>query len=197
MDEDDIDRFTPLARLALRVADPGGRSVLDAIEESLGAGHPPERIAELLLQGIPYSGFPGAVEALGALRELAPPFSPPEGAPPSEEEIPPTFRAVYRGGAEGVREALTTRHPVLAQWILGFAYGTVMERGVLNLATIEGLAVASLVGQRRRAPLHSHLRGALRNGWSGPALRELLSRLEAESDPATIDFARAVIDREA
>jgi 4-carboxymuconolactone decarboxylase len=187
MDEDDIDRFTPLARLALRVADPGGRSVRDAIEESLGAGHPPERIAELLLQGIPYSGFPGAVEALGALRELA---------PPSDEEIPPTFRAVYRGGAEGVREALTTRHPVLAQWILGFAYGTVMERGVLDLATIEGLAVASLVGQRRRAPLHSHLRGALRNGWSGPALRELLSRLEAESDPATIDFARAVIDRE-
>ena len=86
---------------------------------------------------------------------------------------------------------------MLAQWILGFAYGTVMERGVLDLATIEGLAVASLVGQRRRAPLHSHLRGALRNGWSGPALRELLSRLEAESDPATIDFARAVIDREA
>ena len=194
------DAFAPLARIALRIADPHAGAPAVAIADALDAGIPAATVAEAILQGIPYSGFPGAVEALGALREVAPDFAATEPTPPNspreEDTLPPAFIAVYRAGSESVRGALESRHPALARWILDFAYDTVMGRGILSLAELEGLAVASLIGQRRRTPLHSHLRGALRNGWSGADLAQLLDRLGDECDDETLRFAHAIIERE-
>lgn len=193
-------RTTPLARLALAIADPavgaaeGAFPLPRAVEEALAASDAPT-VAEALLQGIPYSGFPGAVEALGLLHERD--ATPPRAPGPFEVEDPPAaFRAVYRDGTEAVRAALRDRHPDLERWILSFAYGTVMGRGLLELDILEGLAVASLVGQRRRAPLHSHLRGALRTGWSAEELTELLDALAPLADAGTVAFARKIIARE-
>jgi len=198
-------RFNPLARLALAIADPavgsadGVLPLPRAVAEALTAADGPT-VAEAILQGIPYSGFPGAVEALGLLRDRDP--SPPhesvapESVVPETSDPPAAFRAVYRDGTDAVRAALRARHPDLERWILSFAYGTVMGRGILGLDALEGLAVASLLGQRRRAPLHSHLRGALRNGWSEKELRDLVDDLAPLADPGTVAFAHAIIARE-
>jgi len=193
--------FAPLARLALAIADPRALAVDAALAAALAAGAEPPRIAEAILQGIPYSGFPGAVEALGLLHDHVrfTPLAPRPGVtedPADPAGLPAAFRAVYRDGASAVRAALRERHPDLERWILGFAYGEVMGRGILSLAELEGLAVGSLVGQRRRTPLHSHLRGALRTGWSAGDLGTLLGTLAPEADAATLAFARAVVARE-
>ncbi len=193
--EIDAERFAPLARLVFAIADPRGPAIETSLEAALAAGHDPARIAEVILQGIPYSGFPGAVEALGALRERSP-FENLLPCAATPVDPPLAFRAVYREGTDAVRSALRDRHPDLERWILDFAYGEVMGRGILELAELEGLAVASLIAQRRRSPLHSHLRGALRNGWNADALGVLLDRLEADADEATLAFARKVVERE-
>jgi len=194
-------RFAPLARLAFAIADPRALPVESAVVAALAAGIEPERIAEAILQGIPYSGFPGAIEALGELRSHSR-FAPlePRATLPADPAAPPAppaaFRAVYREGADAVRAALRERHPDLERWILSFAYGEVMGRGILTLAELEGLAVGSLIGQRRRTPLHSHLRGALRTGWSAVELTALLDELAPVAEGETLAFARAVIARE-
>ena len=194
--------FDPLARLAFSIADPADTETAAAIGDALTAGHPPDAIAEAILQGIPYSGFPGAVEALGALKDVCEArgvgreFRSRASRVAPSEETPPAFLAVYRHGSDAVRGALRDRHPDLERWILDFAYGEVMGRDRLSLEAMEGLAVASLLAQRRRTPLHSHLRGALRNGWTKGALADLLRGLESKADPETLAFARATLARE-
>ena len=192
-------QWAPLGRIALRIADSHQTNVDRAIEEALSQGLTVELIAEAILQGIPYSGFPGAVEALGSLRKLTGTLATDDADPrePDRHDPPTSFCTVYGAQVEAVRASLTTLHPQLERWILNFAYGDVMERGKLPFPLVEGLAVASLIGQRRRTPLHSHLRGALRAGWSQEQLESWLELIEADADRPTIEFARQIIRREA
>lgn len=180
-----LTRATLLCKVALAV----GRSDPQALRRALVAcqSHPAlplGDVEEALLQGIPFSGFPGAVEALGAWRALG------GGVSTVEETPPPTathgaavFERVYGEVAPRVRLELAQRHPLLERWIIEFAYGRVMGRARFELALVEALGIASLLGQGRLAPLHSHLRGALRTGWSARELSSLLDAL-AEAAPA-------------
>ena len=184
--EDAIERAFSLGLISLSLAT-CDRALLDRALNRCEADPKIEgrEVTETILQSIPYSGFPGAVEALGVWRSRRPgdPAGVPASAPsPSSstsasspgdtgEQI---FRVIYRDAADAVRAELRRRHPELEVWILEFAYGRVMGRGVLELKDLEALAVASLLGQRRRTPLHSHLRGALRAGWSRKDLATLM-----------------------
>ena len=47
-----------------------------------------------------------------------------------------------------------------------------------------------------RTPLHSHLRGALRTGWSREDLGALLDAFEPYSDAPTLEFAREILTKE-
>ncbi len=191
-------QWAPLGRIALRIADSHHTTVDLAIEEALSQGLAVEIVEEAILQGIPYSGFPGAVEALASLRRLTGSTAN-DGAHSREldpEDPPTSFQTVYGTQVDAVRASLSAFHPQLERWILTFAYGDVMGRGVLPFSLVEGLAVASLIGQRRRTPLHSHLRGALHAGWSKGQLRSWLQLIEADADRATIEFARQIIRRE-
>ena len=200
----DPEQFRFLAEIAYAIADPASPPAEEAIGRAHAAGLSAASIAEAILQGIPYSGFPGAVEALGSLRSIArssseePDSRRPRGEenPGANDETPPAFTAVYREGASAVRAALRERHPALERWIIEFAYGEVMGRDEFGMFELEGLAVASLIAQRRTTPLHSHLRGALRNGWSSENLNALVETLATDGDPATIAFAREIIARE-
>ncbi|MGE3163623.1 MAG: hypothetical protein AB7O52_01815 [Planctomycetota bacterium] len=201
-----------LCRVACAVARADSAALEASLMECLHEpGLDPEVVAEAILQGIPYSGFPGAVEALGLWRShtntaiasdaLGLPVSPTE--PPTP---PPTagldrgaqvFAEIYGDLAPRVRAELRRRHPHLEAWIISFAYGGVMAGSRLALLTIEALGVASLLVQARRPPLHSHLRGALRTGWSSADLNALITELESQCDAETLAFARSVIRREA
>ncbi len=205
---DPVECAIPLCGVALAIAQARPQALRDALARCQAhCALSNLDVEEAILQGIPYSGFPGAVEALGLWHDLlegkgtsvastAPRSAPTRPAPNAEgnrTEGKKIFAEIY-GELEGrVRAQLRRRHPVLEQWILEFAYTTVMGRGVLPLAVLEGLAVASLLGQRRRTPLHSHLRGALRNGWKLEQLSALLDELAPQCDEEMIRYARGLL----
>ncbi|MCA8961956.1 MAG: carboxymuconolactone decarboxylase family protein [Planctomycetes bacterium] len=174
---------------------------LDAALDACAASESRCHVVEAILQGIPYSGFPSAIEALGRWsdRERAGGFAadrPVEVEGSDSERVTrgrQIFEAVYGRLTDRVLSTLRSRHPDLERWILGFAYGRVMGRGHLELADLEALGVASLLGQGLLAPLHSHLRGAHRMGWSKEDLRNLV-RLLAADDSAGIRALEIVDD---
>lgn len=184
-----------LARISLAVA----QADLQRLDAALAAcAADPEisaaTVAETILQGVPYAGFPGAVEALGAWSALAGASSAEAsaGAAPAaaRDAGARLFREVYGDVDQRVLAELRKRHPDLESWILEFAYGRVLCRDALPLAVREVLGVASLLGQGRRSPLHSHIRGALRCGLAVDAMLELLDALAPWCDAAVIEFAR-------
>ena len=196
----DLERAIALGRMAIAIATPGKsgpgdvEAALDAVAEQ--ATIEPEQVEESILQGVPYSGIPGAVEALGSWRRRSPLASAP-GEPPKESLATvgaKIFDEVYGDLGLRVRSELRKRHPVLERWIIEFAYGRVMGRSRLPLADIEALGVASLLAQERRAPLHSHLRGARRAGWSVEELQAYLAGLEPWCDPETLAYARETVE---
>ena len=193
----DMERVAALCRVSIAVS-VHRRDWLEASLDACGSlpGLLPEHVAEAILQGIPYSGFPGAGEALALWRERreAGPGSALEDTSRAAGER--IFAQVYGDVSDRVRSQLRRRHPQLEQWILEFAYGSVMGRGILDLAEVEALGVASLLAQERRSPLRSHLRGALRTGWSEAQLDDLLGRLQAWCDPDILMFARETIGRQ-
>ena len=191
-----LDRRSTL--LLCRIAHAVAAADRAALEAALDAclvppAMPSVAVEEAILQGIPYSGFPGAGEALGLWRERAPapPGNPEATLLGSGEEI---FEQVYGKLTSRVRRELARRHTSLEEWIVDFAYGQVMGRGTFDLATLEALGVASLLAQRRRSPLHSHLRGAIRAGWTPISLRTLINGLGDVAAPEILEFARETIE---
>ena len=152
----------------------------------------PESVAEVILQSIPYSGFPAAVEALGWLRQQAPESTPDLRQKHSRD----VFREVYGNAADKVGDQLASRHPDLQKWIQEFAYGTVMASGSLSTVEMELLAVSSLLAQSRMTPFHSHLRGAIRCGAQEAQLYQLLTDLEDVAHPDSLQTARDLLQKE-
>ena len=194
-----LNRITLLCRVALAIG--GARP--NVLNEALQECHTSERVSpreveECILQGIPYAGFPGAGEAFALWRQLEPEACPPPesnelSVSAAQSSADDNFNSVYGHVAEEVRGQLRNHHAQLEKWILGFAYGEVMGRGILPLRDLEALGVASLLGQGRRAQLHSHLRGALRCGWEPAELHMLLERLEPWCDAAIHEFACGIV----
>ncbi len=191
-----------LCEVALAVATPHRTRTDAALRACVGiAGLAPADVVEAVLQGIPYSGVPGAVEALTAWRRILEaegrPWPNPVAAIPSEDSCETAgsenFRAIYGEQAPRVRAELGRLHPDLEAWVIEFCYGRVMGRGRLPLRAVEALAVASLLGQERRMPLRSHLRGALRTGWDAASLRLLVERLAPNCSPEIVAFARSIL----
>lgn len=151
-----------------------------------------EEVTEVILQSVPYSGFPAAVEALGRLRDLAP-ESPRQNRDPHSRDV---FGEVYGAASEKVSDQLSHRHPDLKEWILEFAYGTVMGSGPLPTLDLELLAISSLLAQSRMTPFHSHLRGALRCGATEAELTRLLNDLEDVAHPESLTKARKLLQAE-
>ncbi|MDE0960328.1 MAG: carboxymuconolactone decarboxylase family protein [Planctomycetota bacterium] len=152
-------------------------------------------VEQAILLSIPYSGFPAAVETLGWLRQKHPQAQPPpEPVPDSATES--IFQQVYGDGEPKVRASLRHRHPDLEAWIIDFAYGTVMSSSSLPTATIEALAVSSLIAQGRMTPLHSHLRGALRSGLAPQSIVTLLDSLQDVALPRVLQEARQLLQKE-
>ena len=178
-------------RLTFSLAAPERLSPLQALKQAL-ENTETEKVAEVILQSIPYSGFPAAVEALGWLRDLDPDST----MEAREDQSRNVFEEVYGGASEKVTNQLQRRHPDLKEWILGFAYGTVMGSGPLSSVELEILAVSSLLAQSRMTPFHSHLRGALRCGATRDDLNELLENLEDIAHPDSLSKARKLLRNE-
>jgi 4-carboxymuconolactone decarboxylase len=140
-------------------------------------------VEEALLQSYLFVGFPGVLEAFSAWRERMPAASDGSGsgAPPGEagearheERGRRVCRSVYGAAYERLRANVRRMHPDLDRWMIREGYGKVLGRPGLELAVRELCIVALLAAAGRGPQLHSHLRGALRNGAGAERTRKAL-----------------------
>jgi 4-carboxymuconolactone decarboxylase len=135
-------------------------------------------IEEMILQTYLFAGYPRALQAMSAWRELSG-----RAAPAAATEDREQWRArgeavcarVYGGQYERLRANVARLHPDFERWMLEEGYGKVLGRPGLELATRELCIVALLAVQRAPAQLHSHLRGALNAGATEADVGEALA----------------------
>ena len=147
----------------------------------------PRQVDEAILQSCLFLGFPAALEAAAAWRDI-------RGSAPSDEDpLAPAARAadrakrgerlcriVYGSAYEALRRNVAEANPALDRLMVETGYGTVLARPGLQPAGRELCLVAVLAVQARDRQLYSHLRGALRTGaspeWVEAALEIGLAR---------------------
>ena len=186
-----------LCRMAAAAAIGQRGRLAPAYKAALRAGAPPAALQEATLQVFLCAGFPRTIDAfeeLAAVLGDASPAPPLEPRPPDSrargEEV---FRKVYGPHAEAVLAKLKALHPDFARFTLENAYGAVLGRPFLPLATRELLAVAMLAALGTMPQLRAHVRGALRAGCDAAAVRGALEA--AEEAVGLLAEARAIVDR--
>lgn len=190
-----------LAELSAELASGAG----DGLEEALrraGEEAGPTAVEEAILQSHLFLGFPAALEGLRAWRRLRGDGRDARSAREEgggdaeawEARGAEVCRRVYGSAYEDLRRNVRRLHPAMDAWMVRDGYGKVLGREGLDLATRELCVVATLAADGSpRAPLHSHLRGALRVG-AGPreVERALETGLERSPDPERRREAREV-----
>ncbi len=150
------------------------------------------QVEEILLQAHLFLGFPAAVNALSAWREVS-------GlpAPPGREESSHTLaergrdvcRRVYGSRYEDLRKGVAALHPDIDRWMVEDGYGKVLGREELPLKARELAIVGLLAVLDTPVQLYSHLRGALAVGASAAEVQEGLESVKEFMGPATADRA--------
>lgn len=138
------------------------------------------QVEEALLQSCLFLGFPASLDALERWRKVGPPV-----APLARDEDMSAWRArglnvcrqVYGAQVEGLRRNIASLHPDIAAWMVDDGYGKVLGRSGLELRHRELLIAAQLAVQDAPRQLHSHLRGALRNGATEQEVEEMLDEI--------------------
>ncbi|CAN5768036.1 hypothetical protein BH23GEM3_BH23GEM3_14780 [soil metagenome] len=153
-------------------------------------------VDEVILQSHLFVGFPDALNALQAWREIG--GTSPARPDPEEEPVlwerrgAEVCAAVYGGNYAKLRENVSALHPDLDRWMVVGGYGRVIGRGGLDLATRE-LCIAALLavwGVPRQ--LHSHLRGALNAGASVAEVDHAVQIACTLLDPLRAEGVRAL-----
>lgn len=152
-------------------------------------------VSELLLQSTLFAGFPRALNALHAFREVFGEAStPPRSLQPEDLERfrvqgEALFRDIYRSQADRVLQMLDTYHPELKDWILVSAYGRVLSREGVSPSIRELAACAALMVSGDLRQLSSHARGARHTGATDDEVRqtaELVACLTGQPIPDEI-----------
>jgi 4-carboxymuconolactone decarboxylase len=125
-------------------------------------------VEEALLQSYLFLGYPAALNAFAAWREIsgAAPPAPSADASSWEERGAAVCRAVYAGQYEGLRANVRRLHPDMERWMVDEGYGKVLGRPGLDLWVRELCIAALLASLDAPRQLYSHLRGALNAGAS-------------------------------
>ncbi|HEY2804725.1 MAG TPA: carboxymuconolactone decarboxylase family protein [Gemmatimonadales bacterium] len=140
--------------------------------EARTAGAPPAWIEELVLNAVLLVGFPKALVAAAAMRRVLPDVVDLGDAadysawPAWRERGEATCRRIYGSSYENLVANVRSLHPALLEWVLVDGYGRTISRPGLDLMRRELCTIATLVGQGVPVQLHSHLRGAQRQGAS-------------------------------
>jgi 4-carboxymuconolactone decarboxylase len=136
---------------------------------------PPAAVDEALLQAHLFIGFPDALNAFFAWREIEPhPGAEAEGERSFLERGEEVCATVYGESYEPLRGNVRQLHPDLDLWMVSGGYGRVLGRPGLDLATRELCVVALLAAWEAPRQLHSHLRGALNAGAASDEVEEAL-----------------------
>ena len=160
-------------RLALlRVAAALGTRDTDAVRRALEEARDAAdatAVEEVILQSHLFVGFPDALNALGAWREvsgLPAPAGSAEDPAGWEARGEAVCEAVYGANYRKLRENVRALHPDFEGWMVDGGYGRVIGRPGLDLKTRELCIAVLLAVWNAPRQLHSHLRGALNAGAS-------------------------------
>ncbi|HEV7588276.1 MAG TPA: carboxymuconolactone decarboxylase family protein [Longimicrobium sp.] len=152
------------AALGTRDADAVRRALEEAWESADATA-----VEEVILQSHLFVGFPDALNALGAWREvsgLPAPAGSGEDASGWEVRGEGVCETVYGANYRKLRENVRALHPDFEGWMVAGGYGRVIGRPGLDLKTRELCIAALLAVWNAPRQLHSHLRGALNAGAS-------------------------------
>lgn len=135
-------------------------------------------VEEVVLQAYLFAGYPAALNAFRAWREVS--GRPAPQAVPDEPDRwsrrgADVFRRVYRDHVERVREQVAGLHPDLERWALNEGYGKVLGREQLDLPTRELCIVALLAGLDAEPQLFAHMRGAINAGARAEEVEESIA----------------------
>jgi len=174
----------------------GSRAELVPLLEEVGRRAAPEAVEEALLQSYLFLGFPTALNAFAAWREVSGRAAPAEAE--AEGTVPAwaargeeTCRAVYGGAFDALRENVGRMKPEMERWMRVEGYGKVLGRPGLDLCRRECCIVAILAVQDVPVQLRSHLRGALRCGVDPSVVERVLEEVADIQDDAARASARA------
>jgi 4-carboxymuconolactone decarboxylase len=183
-----------LVRVAAAVAQGNVPELKARLAAARSAGVPPLWIEELLLQSMLVVGYPLALVAFAAWREVGGPGG--FGGPGGAEELAhqdggswaargaAVCRAVYGRAYHKLLLNLRALHPALEHLVLVDAYGEVIGRPGLDLKRRELTTVAAIAVLGAAQQLHSHLRGALNTGSSPEEVEAVLELIARDLDPA-------------
>ncbi|NJD19178.1 MAG: carboxymuconolactone decarboxylase family protein [Gemmatimonadetes bacterium] len=165
----------------------GARSVaaVDAALRTAAATASAAEVEETLLQSYLFVGYPIALNAFSAWREIsgAPAPAPSADAASWAERGAAVCSTVYGGQYERLRANVRSLHPDMERWMVHEGYGKVLGRAGLDLRMRELCIVALLAALDVPKQLYSHLRGALHAGASPPEVERALELAAAVSGP--------------
>lgn len=155
-----------------------------------------EHLAEGLLQGVLFYGFPRSITVFEILRNEWP------GLPPAaarirtpEQEVTDgraLFAAIYDTNTAAVERMLADAHGELRDFVLEVAYGRILSRPQLPAVPRELIAIGVLAAMEQTPQMVGHGRGALRMGATRNEVREAL--LTALDDDGQVETALRRID---
>lgn len=191
LDRSGLDKRTRLLVLAVVAIQPADWLTFQAVAgtaRELGVRR--SEFEEALLQATLFYGFPRVVTAFEQLHEVWPADAPPcGGSVPAEQHRArgrALFAAIYGKNDEAVRRKLAAFHLDFHDFVLEAAYGRILSREGLDVATRELMATGALAVSDQTPQLIAHARGAILHGASRDAVREALrcgrlddSRIEA------------------
>jgi 4-carboxymuconolactone decarboxylase len=140
-----------------------------------------DAVEEALVQSYLFLGYPAALQALDLWRRISGhPPPPPRGGESAfwRERGIVVCERVYGEKVEALRRNVAGLHPDMARWMVEEGYGKVLGRDGLDLGQREVLISTLLAVQDAPRQLHSHLRGALRNGVTPTEVEQLLEEAE-------------------
>jgi len=151
------------------------------VDAALNIGVAPEAIREVLIQALPYAGWPTTLNALQTMvttfreRGVAASSGPTEDLTRSQL----AQRGRDNGGRvyanfDAVEELIRGYDPELAKYLTENAYGQVYARPGLSMQQRELVAIAMLTAQQQLTQLAWHIEGALRVGASITETKEVI-----------------------
>lgn len=193
--------LTPAERSLVRVSAALAAGREDALRSTLAEAArtaDPIEVEEALLQSYLFLGYPAALAALAAWREVGP--APPADASPDDwpgwaRRGAALCRRVYSTQYRELRDGVQRLHPDMERWMVVEGYGKVLARPGLAPLAREYCIVALLAVADASPQLYSHLRGGLNLGAPADALVETLAVAARFMDDARCETARATLHR--
>ena len=184
-----------LLRVAAALGTRDAAQVRRALADAAGVADP-TAIEEVILQSHLFVGFPDALNALGAWREVSGLPAPAGlGEDPAAWEMrgEAVCETVYGSNYGKLRDNVRELHPDFEGWMVMGGYGRVIGRPGLDLRTRELCIAALLAVWNVPRQLHSHLRGSLNAGATLAEVDEAVEiACERISSPEAVDRVRAL-----